>query len=104
MPFKNAWPLGQGVVCERELSMTTNNSMALVKTIAVVIAALCLTASTPAANARSGPFLRLGGDWSGGGRVVLADGQLEHIRCLATDEVGDEGDLMRQHLRCASPS
>lgn len=46
----------------------------------------------------------MAGAWLGGGRVVLSDGQVERIRCRATDEVGGEGDLMRQHLRCASQS
>ena len=39
-----------------------------------------------------------------GGRVVLSDGQVERIRCQATDEVEDGGNAMRQQLRCASPS
>jgi hypothetical protein len=72
------------------------------KTIAALVAVLGLSAS--AANAGSGPFAPMAGAWFGGGRVVLSDGQVESIRCRASDDVGGGGDLMRQHLRCASPS
>ena len=82
--------------------MTSRKSITYGKTIAVVVAALCLTMS--AADATSGPFSPMAGAWFGGGRVILSDGQVEHIRCRATDDVGRGGDLMQQHLRCASPS
>jgi hypothetical protein len=82
--------------------MKSPNLMTRGKTIAVIAAMLNLTA--PAANAASGPFARMAGNWSGGGRVILSDGQVEHIRCRASADVSDSGDLMRQHLRCASPS
>jgi hypothetical protein len=82
--------------------MKSPNSMTHGKTIAVLAVMLSLTA--PAANAASGPFARMAGAWSGDGRVVLSDGQVERIRCRASNDVGGGGDLMRQHLRCASPS
>jgi hypothetical protein len=72
------------------------------KKLALFVALLGLT--TSAANARSGLFVPMAGAWSGGGKVVLSDGQVERIRCRATDDVGNRGDSMRQHLRCASPS
>jgi hypothetical protein len=71
-------------------------------TMAIAAAILGLTAS--AANARSGPFAPMAGVWFGGGRIILADGQVERIRCRAEADVGDGGDVMQQHLRCASPS
>lgn len=70
--------------------------------IVLLVAMLGLT--TSAVNARSGPFAPMAGAWFGGGSVILSDGQVERIRCRATDDVGNGGDLMRQHLRCASPS
>jgi hypothetical protein len=82
--------------------MKSPNSMTHGKTIAVLAVMLSLTA--PAANAASGPFARMAEAWSGDGRVVLSDGQVERIRCRASNDVGGGGDLMRQHLRCASPS
>lgn len=71
-------------------------------TLVVVVAMLGLTA--PAASAGSGPFARMAGVWFGDGRVILSDGQVESIRCRAADDVGAGGDVMQQHLRCASPS
>jgi hypothetical protein len=78
------------------------NSKRVAKTFVTVVAALGMAAS--AANARSGPFASMAGTWAGEGRVVLSDGQVERIRCQATDEVEDGGNAMRQHLRCASAS
>lgn len=72
------------------------------KTIAALVAVLGFSVS--AASGQSGPFEPMAGAWFGGGRVILADGQVERIRCRATADVGDGGDSMRQHLRCASPS
>lgn len=72
------------------------------KAIAVFVAMLGLAAS--AANAAPGPFARMAGTWLGEGRVVLSDGQMERIRCRASGDVGDDGDSIRQHLRCAGPS
>ena len=82
--------------------MKSPNLMTHGKKIAALAVMLSLTA--PAANAASGPFARMAGAWSGDGRVVLSDGQVERIRCRASNDVGGGGDLMRQHLRCASPS
>src|SRR5206468_4930407 len=50
------------------------------------------------------PFAAMAGTWVGDGRVVLSDGQVERIRCQASDEVAEAGNAMRQHLRCASAS
>jgi hypothetical protein len=81
--------------------MATWNFNSTGKTVAL---AALLSFSMSAADARPGPFAAMAGSWSGGGRVVLSDGQVERIRCQATGEVGDGGNAMRQHLRCASPS
>jgi len=82
--------------------MQTNNSMTYGKTMVVAAAILGMTAG--AANAGSGTLSRLAGSWSGGGTVMMADGQVERIRCRAEADVTDRGDSMRQHLRCASDS
>lgn len=68
----------------------------------IAVLATVLGLAAPAAAAGAGPFSRMAGVWFGEGRVILSDGQVEHIRCRASDDVGDRGDLMRQHLRCAS--
>ena len=68
------------------------------------MAALVATASLgAAAMAGPGPFTRMAGSWAGEGRVTLADGHTERVRCRASSEVGRNGDSMRQNLRCASP-
>jgi hypothetical protein len=82
--------------------MKPRDSMIDGKTVAILMAMLGLTVS--AANAAYGPFASMAGNWFGGGRVILADGQVENIRCRADNNVSGGGDLMRQHLRCASPS
>jgi hypothetical protein len=82
--------------------MQTNNSMTYGKTMIVAVAMLGMTAGT--GYAASGTFSRLAGTWSGGGTVMMSDGQVERIRCRAEADVADHGDSMRQHLRCASDS
>jgi hypothetical protein len=54
--------------------------------------------------AQSGPFVGLGGVWSGGGTVTLDDGSTERIRCRATYAVGAGGAGLNQSLTCASDS
>jgi hypothetical protein len=82
--------------------MKPRKSMKAGEALALMTAALL--GLTTAATAQSGPFELMAGAWSGGGRIVLSDGQVERIRCQATDDVGNGGESMRQHLRCASPS
>jgi hypothetical protein len=51
-----------------------------------------------------GPFERMSGTWSGGGKVVFSDGHDEPIRCRLANDVGGAGSLLELHLRCASAS
>jgi hypothetical protein len=58
-----------------------------------------------AANAQStSPFAKLSGTWRGGGKVVLADGTGENIRCSATYSPESGGQSVSQGLVCASDS
>jgi hypothetical protein len=57
-----------------------------------------------AAAAPVGPFVGLGGTWSGSGQVHLSNGSKENLRCRATYQVGADGRAMHQALRCASDS
>jgi hypothetical protein len=58
-----------------------------------------------AANAQSaGPFAKLSGTWRGIGKVVMADGSGEKIRCSATYSTESEGRSVSQALVCASDS
>jgi hypothetical protein len=71
---------------------------------AIAVLAAMLGVTAPAAHAEPGPFARMAGSWSGEGRVVMSDGQVERIRCRASGSVGGGGDAMQQNLRCAGPS
>ena len=69
---------------------------------------LCLVQATIfpfAASAQSdGPFYRFPGTWRGSGKVIMADGKSERIRCTATYSVVSNGQSLSQSLICASDS
>lgn len=50
------------------------------------------------------PFAKLAGWWGGNGRLRFKDGKMEEVRCRATYFVEDEGNALRQNIRCASQS
>jgi hypothetical protein len=54
--------------------------------------------------AEAGPFSTLAGAWSGTGRMTMADGNTEQMRCRASYNVGGTGDSLRLNIRCASQS
>ena len=61
--------------------------------------------STVTANAQStGPFNKFSGTWRGSGKVLMADGNGEKIRCTATYSVVSGGQSLSQALVCASDS
>ena len=49
-------------------------------------------------------FSALAGAWSGGGTIVMANGNTEKLRCRANYNVGGGGASLTQDLRCASDS
>jgi len=55
-----------------------------------------------ASGATAGPIEELEGYWSGGGTVVLSEGT-ERVKCAVRYRVGQEGTLIKQTMRCASP-
>ncbi|HIE69008.1 MAG TPA: hypothetical protein EYP98_01955 [Planctomycetes bacterium] len=50
------------------------------------------------------PFAALPGRWVGEGRVGFKEGQTETVKCRATYFVTDDGQGLRQTIRCASAS
>lgn len=68
---------------------------------ALVVAVLSLP---DAVFAASGPFANLAGAWSGTGRISMADGSTEQLRCRASYQVGGAGNDLRLSIRCASAS
>lgn len=74
-------------------------------TAAMVITALILTlVPGEAANQAIGPFSALAGWWGGKGRLQFKDGKLEQVECRATYFVSDDGQELKQTIRCASGS
>jgi hypothetical protein len=69
----------------------------------LLVAAAVLFAGTlfgAPAQAQSGPFAGMAGNWAGGGVVALDDGSKERIRCRASYAVS--GADMTMTLTCAS--
>ena len=52
--------------------------------------------------ALANPVLNLAGRWSGPGSIVMASGETEQMRCVATYFVDGGGGSVKQNLRCAS--
>ena len=48
------------------------------------------------------PFKDLPGRWIGEGRVGIKDGKAETVKCRATYFLSDDGQGLRQNIRCAS--
>lgn len=72
---------------------------------ATAIAVLFLSlAPAEAANQTLGPFSALAGWWGGKGRLQFKDGKLEQVECRATYFVSDDGQELKQTVRCASGS
>jgi hypothetical protein len=74
------------------------------RTTKAAVVGAALLVSVAAGRAQSGPFMGLGGTWSGSGTVELSDGTTERIRCKADYKVNDTGLNLKQSLRCASDS
>jgi hypothetical protein len=71
---------------------------------AVTVVALAVTAA-PAVDAAPqsiGPFANLDGWWGGEGRLRFKDGKTEQVKCRATYFVANEGNELKQTIRCAS--
>jgi hypothetical protein len=69
----------------------------------IIVTCLVLLGSAAIA-AEPGPFAGFNGQWVGAGKIKLANGAEERIRCRATYAEGDGGRAFQQSLRCASDS
>lgn len=56
------------------------------------------------AEAATGPFAGLAGNWSGSGTITMKEGGHERIRCRGTYSVQSGGANLQQQLLCASDS
>lgn len=58
----------------------------------------------PAAADGHSPFNGLAGRWIGEGRLGLREGSTEVVKCRATYFIENNGEGLRQNIRCASSS
>ncbi len=56
----------------------------------------------PAPVQKAAPFKELPGRWVGEGRIGMAEGKTESVKCRATYFVNASGDELKQNIRCAS--
>ena len=56
----------------------------------------------PAPVKKDAPFADLPGRWVGEGRIGMAEGKMESVKCRATYFVNPAGNELKQNIRCAS--
>jgi hypothetical protein len=69
---------------------------------AALAVCLAVAAIGPALSETSSPFSGLAGRWVGEGRLGVKDGKNEAVKCRATYFVSEQGDELKQTIRCAS--
>jgi hypothetical protein len=73
--------------------------------IAPLVALGCLLGTPTAVLADdASPFRELPGRWVGEGRLGLKNGKTEMVKCRATYFLSEDGNNLRQNIRCASQS
>jgi hypothetical protein len=85
------------------MSLRSNGIAARLLAGSIVAAGLGLLGADGFAQATS-PFATLAGSWTGNGKITMATGASEPIRCRVTYDVEGDGGAMKQELRCASDS
>ena len=73
-------------------------------TMAIALLTTGLAGSVQSATQTADAFQPLLGWWTGKGRLGFTNGKTEDVKCRATYRSTEEGDGLRQVLRCASPS
>ena len=69
-----------------------------------IVLALWLTAHGSGQAQDASPFARMAGHWSGSGKIDLANGASEPIKCRAAYDVLDRQNNLQLNIRCASES
>lgn len=59
-------------------------------------------APRPGPVQKEAPFKELAGRWIGDGRIGMAEGKVETVKCRATYFVEGAGNQLKQNIRCAS--
>jgi hypothetical protein len=76
----------------------------ILSTSAVIAAAVSLSFAFGGAQAVAGPFDGMAGNWSGDGRITMASGSGERLRCRSSNSIGQGGNSLDISIRCASDS
>jgi len=69
-----------------------------------MVLAVTAAPAVDAAPQAVGPFASLDGWWGGEGRLRFKDGKTEQVKCRATYFIENEGNGLKQTIRCASGS
>jgi hypothetical protein len=69
-----------------------------------MVVAVTAAPAVDAAPQAVGPFASLDGWWGGEGRLRFKDGKTEQVKCRATYFIENEGNGLKQTIRCASGS
>jgi len=91
---------------ERGTAMATAARPGLWRIVFLLLAAALQSfpVSRVATAQDASPFVKLAGRWLGEGRLGIKDGKTEAVKCRVTYFVSDEGQQVRQTIRCASES
>jgi hypothetical protein len=101
MGLQVAYPAAAGGKRRGSNSNKPDSSLVVMRRLLLAAAVLFAGALFGApAQAQSGPFAGMAGNWAGGGVVTLDDGSKERIRCRASYQVA--GPSMTMTLTCAS--
>jgi hypothetical protein len=101
MGHQVAYPAAAGGKQRGNKSNGINHVLVMIRRL--LMAAVVLFAGSmfgAPAQAQSGPFAGMAGNWGGGGIITLDDGSKERIRCHASYQVA--GASMTMTLTCAS--
>ena len=79
-------------------------SVRLVVLPLLVVASQALCSWAPASAEEPSPFTKVAGRWLGEGRLGIRDGPTEHVKCRVTYVVLEQGQQVRQTIRCATES
>jgi hypothetical protein len=82
--------------------MTARGSLWRIAVLLLLAAGQSSSADIAALAQDASPFVKLSGRWLGEGRFGTKDGKTENVKCRVTYVVSDQGQQVRQTIRCAT--
>lgn len=70
----------------------------------LVVASQASWGQAPASAEEPSPFAKVSGRWLGEGRLGIRDGNTEPVKCRVTYVLAEQGQQVRQTVRCATES